>query len=383
MTENLVILGSTGSIGAQAIDVCRRLGIKISGLSAHSNIDLLERQVHEFHPRLACVSDEKKAFELKGRIGEACEIVTGMDGLLRAASIPEADTVLNALVGIAGLRPTMAAIESGKRLALANKESLVTAGELVMRRAREKQVSVLPVDSEHSAIFQCLQGSAGNRPKALFLTASGGPFRTKTWDELQGVTAPEALKHPNWVMGPKITADCATMMNKGLEVIEAMWLFDQPLEGISVLIHPQSVIHSMIEYADGSIMAQLGIPDMHTPIQYALAYPGRPESGRGRLDFLQCGPLTFERPDTDRFPCLRLAFEAASRGGLLPAVMNGANEEAVSAFLNGGISFAQISELIENTMGSYNYMEQRQFSLSDVFEADKWARDRVQEYLGG
>ena len=382
MTGKLVVLGSTGSVGTQALDVCKRLGIKVCGLSAYSNIDLLERQIHEFQPRLAYVKDENRARELRGRIGDVCGVLSGQAGLPEVASMPEADTVLNALVGISGLLPTMAAIESGKRIALANKETLVTAGELVMRRAREKQVRVLPVDSEHSAIFQCLEGSAGNSPKTIHLTASGGPFRGKSKDELMEVTAQEALKHPNWVMGPKITIDCATLMNKGLEVIEAKWLFDLRLDQINVVVHPQSVIHSMVEYADGAVIAQMGVPDMRLPIQYALAYPNRPEAGYSRLNFLQCPPLTFELPDADRFPCLRLAFEAASGGGLLPAVMNGANEEAVSAFLNGRITFPQIPELIENIMGSYNYRN-RDYFVTDVMEADKWARDRVQEYLGG
>jgi len=383
MTDKLVILGSTGSIGTQALDVCRRLGVQVCGLSANSNIDLLERQIYEFHPQIACVADKSRAYELKKRIGSACGVLTGAEGLSETASLPEADAVLNALVGISGLRPTIAAIESGKHIDLANKESLVTAGELVMRRAREKHVRVLPVDSEHSAVFQCLQGSAGNQPKTIHLTASGGPFRNKTKDELKRVTAADALKHPHWVMGPKITIDSATLMNKGLEVIEAMRLFSVSLDQINVLIHPQSLIHSMIEYEDGAVIAQLGVPDMRIPIQYALTYPKRPESGYSRLDFLKCPPLTFERPDTDRFPCLRLAFEAAAHGGLLPAVMNGANEEAVSAFLCGRILFTQIPELIESIMGSYKYRELTDYTVADVMAADQWARDRVQEYLRG
>lgn len=383
MTETLVVLGSTGSIGTQALDVCRRLNIKVCGLCAHSNIDLLESQIYEFRPRLAYVEDNGRARELQKRVGDICKILSGTGGLPEIASMPEAGAVLNALVGAAGLRPTMAAIESGKHIALANKETLVTAGDLVMRRAGEKHVSILPVDSEHSAIFQCLQGSAGNKPKTLYLTASGGPFRNKTKEELKDVTAEEALKHPNWVMGRKITVDCATLMNKGLEVIEAKWLFGMHLDQINVLIHPQSIIHSMVEYADGAVIAQMGVPDMRLPILYALAYPDRPESGCSRLDFLTCPPLTFEKPDTGRFPCLRLAFEAARRGGLLPAVMNGANEEAVSAFLGGGVSFAQIPELIEHVMGSYIYIGKEDYSVADVMEADRWARDRVHEYLRG
>ena len=381
MTETLVVLGSTGSIGTQVLDVCRRLRINLCGLSANTGIDLLERQIHEFHPRMACVTDEHKAFELKKRIGNTCEIVTGMEGLLETASMPEADTFLNALTGVIGLQPTLSAIECGKRIALANKETLVTAGELIMRRAFEKNIRILPVDSEHSAIFQCLQGSAGNKPKAVYLTASGGPFRNKTIDELKYVTAAEALKHPNWVMGPKITIDCASMMNKGLEVIEAMHLFGLRLDQVIVLVHPQSIVHSMVEYPDGVIIAQLGVPDMRIPIQYALAYPGRPESGYSRLDLTQCPSLSFEQPDNGRFPCLSLAFEAAAQGGLMPAVMNGANEEAVSMFLNGRISFMQIPELIGHVMGSYKYNKQF-YSADDVIDADKWARERIR-YLRG
>ena len=383
MTESITILGSTGSIGTQALDVCRRLCINICGLSAHSNIDLLERQIYEFHPQIACVTDESRANELKKRIGNKCVIVTGTDGLLETASMPEADTMLNALVGVAGLLPTMAAIESGKHIALSNKETLVTAGELVMRRAREKQVNIIPVDSEHSAIFQCLQGNMGNKPKTIYLTASGGPFRGKNSNELKKVTAEEALKHPNWVMGPKITIDSASMMNKGLEVIEAMWLFEQQLDQIKVLIHPQSIVHSMVEFADDAVMAQMGVPDMRLPIQYALAYPNRPDSGYSRLDFLTCPPLSFDAPDTERFPCLSLAFQAAACGGLMPAVLNGANEAAVSLFLSGKILFTQIPELIESILGAYKYTKKKDYSVADVMEADKWARDRVHEYLRG
>ena len=382
MTETLVVLGSTGSIGTQALDVCRNLGIKICGLSAHKNIDLLERQIHEFHPRLACVSDEKSALELKKRIGSMSEIIVGADGMLELASMEEADTVLNSLVGVVGLRPTISAIESGKHVALANKEVLVTAGGLVMQLAREKQVNIIPVDSEHSAILQCLQGNTGNKLDTVYLTASGGPFWRKTESELSTVTASDALKHPNWVMGPKITIDSATMMNKGLEVIEALWLFDLKLDQVKVLVHPQSIVHSMVEYADGSIIAQLGMPDMRLPIQYALAYPSRPDSNYKRLDLLQCPPLSFEPPDIIRFPCLRLAAEAVAHGGLMPAVLNGSNEEAVSAFLNGWISFTQIPELIESVMGSYNNIKDN-YSVNDVVDADKWARERLHENLRG
>ncbi|MDR1560104.1 MAG: 1-deoxy-D-xylulose-5-phosphate reductoisomerase [Clostridiales bacterium] len=382
MTETLVILGSTGSIGTQALDVCGRLGVNVCGLSAHSNIDLLESQINEFHPRAVCVMDAKRASEMKRRVGGVCAVVSGMDGLLEIASMPEADTILNALVGIIGLRPALAAIESGKNIALANKETMVSAGELVMRRAREKRVKILPVDSEHSAIFQCLRGNEGNRVKTVYLTASGGPFRKKTKDELKRVTVSDALKHPNWVMGHKITIDSASLMNKGLEFIEAMRLFDLRADQVTVLIHPESVIHSMVEYEDGAIIAQLGVPDMRLPIQYALAYPNRPESGFNRLNPLTCPALSFEPPDTERFPCPRLAFEAADRGGLLPAVMNGANEEAVAAFLRGGLSFTRIPELIEYVMGSYNNTDKKDYSADDVLDADKWARDRAREYLG-
>ena len=383
MVKTLAILGSTGSIGRQALDVCKRLGISVCGLSAGSNIDLLERQIEEFRPRAVCVADVDQAFLLSKRTGPGCEVIAGADGLGDIASMPDAGAVLNALVGVAGLRPTMAAIEAGKDIALANKETLVTAGELVTRRAREKQVGVYPVDSEHSAIFQCLRGNAGNKVRTIYLTASGGPFREKTKDELKRVTLDEALRHPNWAMGPKITVDCATLMNKGLEVIEAKWLFDLRLDQINVLLHPQSVIHSMVEYADGAVIAQLGVPDMRLPIQYALTWPERPNADFPRLDFLRCPPLTFGQPDIERFPCLRLAFDAAECGGLMPAVMNGADEEAVSAFLNGRIPFTQISALIEHAMGSYRYTEKKELTVTDVMEADEWARDRVQRYLRG
>ena len=380
MTKALVILGSTGSIGTQALDVCRTLGIRVCGLSAHKNIDLLERQIHEFNPHLVCVTDEKSALEIKKRIGNKSEIITGTDALVEIASVSGADTVLNALVGVIGLRPTIAAIESGKDIAIANKEVLVTAGKLIMDLAQEKQVRILPVDSEHSAIFQCLQGNVGNTVKAIYLTASGGPFRKKSKSELETVTAADALKHPNWVMGPKITIDSASMMNKGLEVIEALWLFDLQLDQIVVLVHPQSIVHSMVEFADGAILAQLGVPDMRVPIQYALAYPNRPDSGYERLNLLSCPSLSFEPPDTERFPCLRLAIEAAASGGLLPAVMNGANEVAVSAFLNGSIPFLRIPNIIESVMCSYNNVKEN-YSINDVIDADRWARERIHEYL--
>jgi 1-deoxy-D-xylulose-5-phosphate reductoisomerase len=291
-----------------------------------------------------------------------------------------ADTVLNALVGVVGLRPTVAAIESGKDIALANKEVLVTAGKLIMELAHKRQVRILPVDSEHSAIFQCLQGNTGNSVRAIYLTASGGPFLKKSKSELETVTSADALKHPNWVMGSKITIDSATMMNKGLEVIEALWLFDLKLEQIKVLVHPQSIVHSMVEFEDSAIIAQLGAPDMRLPIQYALAYPNRPNSGYDRLDLLSCPPLSFESPDRERFPCLRLAIEAAAKGGLLPAVMNGANEVAVAEFLNGSIPFLKIPKIIESVMCSYNNGEEN-YSINDVIDADRWARKRIHEYL--
>lgn len=377
MAKNISILGSTGSIGVQTLEVLRDTGCAaVLGLTANNNIDLLEKQIYEFKPQKAAVMNEEKAFELKKRLtGSKTEILCGMDGVLETAQMGGVDTVVNALVGNVGLTPTMAAIAAGKNIALANKETLVTSGELVMSAVKENGVSLYPIDSEHSAIFQCLHGNGENPIEKIYLTASGGPFIAKNAEELQKVTLADALKHPNWTMGRKITIDSATMMNKGLEVIEAMWLFGVSLPQIHVLVHPQSIIHSMVEFADGAIMAQLGEPDMRVPIQYALAYPKRLKNNYPRLDFLTKSTLTFQPPDRELFPCLDLAFRAAEAGGNLPAVMNGANEAAVELFMSEKIRFVDIPLLIEKTMSAYN--EKGGFSIETVLNADKWAREFV------
>ena len=376
--KKCVILGSTGSIGAQALAVARETScVEIMALTANRNSALLEEQILAFSPHLAVLGHEQDALALRASLrakgfGNTTEILWGREGLLAAATYPQADIVLNALVGNIGLEPTVAAIKAGKDIALANKETLVSAGQLVMELVKEHGVSLYPVDSEHSAIFQCLQGNEGNEISRIHLTASGGPFRTWSKSELAKATPEQALKHPNWDMGPKITIDSATMMNKGLEVIEAKWLFDLPSDRINVLVHPQSMIHSMVEFIDGAVMAQLGEPDMRVPIQYALTYPRRLANTFPKLDFWQKPSMTFEKPDFDLFPCLRLAFEALKAGGTIPAVMNATNEVAVAMFLGGQIGFLDIARIIETTMSAYT--DKKSFTLEDVFEADSWAR---------
>lgn len=369
--KNIAILGSTGSIGTQTLDIARMQGdIKVWALAAGKNITLLERQIREFRPKLAAVWDEEDAAQLRVRTADLpVRIVSGMDGLVEAAIIPEAEILVTAVVGMIGLRPTVAAIRAKKTIALANKETLVTAGHLIMPLAEEYGVPILPVDSEHSAIFQCLQGSAGNRVRQILLTASGGPFRGKSREELAHVQLEDALKHPNWSMGKKITVDSATMVNKGLEVIEAKWLFGVGLEQIQVVVQPQSVIHSMVEYEDGSILAQMGTPDMRLPIQYALYYPARRPMHAGRLDFFSLGSLTFEKPDTETFDGLKLAYEAARRGGNLPAILNAANERAVSKFLQKKISFLQITQIINECMVNCAYIDHP--DLDDVLQTEQ------------
>ncbi|HOA97156.1 MAG TPA: 1-deoxy-D-xylulose-5-phosphate reductoisomerase, partial [Acetivibrio saccincola] len=348
MVKSISILGSTGSIGVQTLDVARNLNIKVEALSGNTNIDLLEAQAREFKPSMVAVRDVDAANVLKERLSDlGIEVAGGMEGLKRAASLECVDMVVVSIVGIAGLIPTMEAIENKKNIALANKETLVTAGSIVMKKAEEKGVKILPIDSEHSAVFQCLMGNNIEDVSKIILTASGGPFRNKTKEELEKVTVKEALKHPNWDMGSKITIDSATLMNKGLEVIEAKWLFGLPVDKIEVLVHPQSIIHSMVEYNDGSVMAQLGLPDMRLPIQFALRYPKRSVNGFPKLDFLKHNNLTFEMPDTEKFPCLRLSYEAIKAGGTMPAVMNAANEEVVSLFIGERINFIQIPQIIE------------------------------------
>ncbi len=373
MAKDISILGSTGSIGTQTLDVIREIGgINVCAMSTNTNIELFEKQIREFKPKLVCVMNSKKALELKKNISDTdIEVMTGMEGLIAVSTYSSSDTVVNSVVGNIGLQPTVAAIKAGKDIALANKETLVTSGELVMKLLKENNVNMYPVDSEHSAIFQSLQGNKGNKIHKILLTASGGPFRTYT--DLSNVTIDDALKHPNWSMGKKITVDSATLMNKGLEVIEAKWLFDVELEQIQVLVHPQSIVHSMVEYEDGAVIAQLGEPDMKVPIQYALTYPKRVKNSFPKINFFEKNNLTFEKPKTELFPCLGLAYSAIKTGGTMPAVMNASNEIAVAKFINKEIGFMDIPKLIEKTMSAYNV--KYDYSLDDVLEADNWARE--------
>ena len=377
MTETLSLLGSTGSIGRQTLDVCREQGIRVAALAAGRSVDLLEAQAREFSPRLAVLYDMDAALELANRLkGLDIEVAYGLEGLRRAASLPESGTVVTAMVGMAGLRPTLAAIEAGKRIALANKETLVCAGELVMRAAQEYGADILPVDSEHSAIFQCLQGRRDRgEVKRLILTCSGGPFYGLSREEVASKTRAEALRHPNWTMGEKITIDCATLMNKGLEFIEAMRLFRVTPDQVDVVIHRQSIIHSMVEFRDGAVIAQLGTPDMRLPIRYALTYPRRAASALPALDLLSCPPLTFAPPDLQAFPCLKLAMDCARTGGTSCAVLNGANEAAVDLFRREEIAFGRIPELVENALNSIPVKSNP--SLEDILEADRQAREAV------
>ena len=375
--KDLVILGSTGSIGTQSLEVAREQGYSVSGLVAGSNIDLLEKQAREWKPKTVAVFDEDKAKELKIKLADtSVKVLSGSEGVCEVAS-GEGNTVINAIVGIAGLKPTLSAIESGKTIALANKETLVTGGEIVNRKAKEKSVKILPVDSEHSAIFQSLQGAPEGSLKKILLTASGGPFFGKKKSDLENVTVKEALNHPNWSMGAKITIDSATLMNKGLEVIEAVHLFGIPADNIEVLVHRQSIIHSGVELSDGAVIAQLGTPDMRLPIQYALTYPERSNYAFEKLDLFKVGTLTFEKPDTDTFRCLPLCIKAINEGGILPTVVNGANEEAVRLFLDGKCEFLQIAELVEKALNSVNNI--KDFTLDDIFAADSLAREIVRK----
>lgn len=350
--KKIAVLGSTGSIGTQTLEVVsNNQDMKVTALAAGSNIELLERQIREFKPALVCVWDEKKAMELKVSVKDTdVKVVSGMEGLLEAAVETEAQTVVTALVGMIGIRPTIAAMNAGKDIALANKETLVTAGHIIIPLAREKGVRILPVDSEHSAIFQCLNGENTRQVHKLWLTASGGPFRGRKREELEKVQLEDALKHPNWSMGPKITIDSSTMVNKGLEVIEAKWLFGVDIDQIQVVIQPKSIIHSMVEFEDGAVVAQLGTPDMKLPIQYALSYPERRFLPGDRLDFWTLKEIAFEKPDFDTFYGLKLAYEAGRAGGTLPTVFNAANEYAVREFLNRRISYMEITEMIQKAM---------------------------------
>ena len=368
------ILGSTGSIGRQSLEVIAALGFSVGALTAHSSVDLLEQQARQFQPKLVALIDPIAAADLKVRLADTgIRVLSGMDGVVEAATLPEAGTVVTAVVGVAGLIPTLAAIDAGKRIALANKETLVCAGELVMQRAKEKGAEIIPVDSEHSALFQSLEGNSRGEVKRLILTASGGPFFGKKREELQSVTRAQALKHPNWSMGAKITIDSATMMNKGLEFIEAMRLYDMPPEKISVVIHRESIIHSLVEYCDGAVLAQLGTPDMRLPIQYALTWPERMPGPANPLDLLKCGPLHFAQPDLEAFPCLALAIQAAKTGGTVPAAMNGANEVAVARFLADEIGFYDIPRLVEETLAKVPVVPAP--GLEDILSADAAGRE--------
>ena len=382
MTETLSLLGSTGSIGRQTLDVCREQGIRVAALAAGRSVDLLEAQAREFSPRLAVLYDMDAALELANRLkGLDIEVAYGLEGLRRAASLPESGTVVTAMVGMAGLRPTLAAIEAGKRIALANKETLVCAGELVMRAAQEYGADILPVDSEHSAIFQCLQGCRDRgEVKRLILTCSGGPFYGLSREEVASKTRAEALRHPNWTMGEKITVDCATLMNKGLEFIEAMRLFRVTPDEVEVVIHRQSIIHSMVEFRDGAVLAQMGTPDMRLPIRYALTYPERMQSALPGLDLLACPPLTFAPPDLEAFPCLKMAMECARTGGTSCAVLNGANEAAVELFRREEIAFGRIPELVERALDAIPVVSAP--GMEDILEADRQARACVRRAAG-
>lgn len=376
--KKIAILGSTGSIGTQTLEVVREnQDIEVCALAAGSNIARLEQQIREFRPRLAAVWSEEKARELRIRTADLpVEIVSGMEGLIQVAVLEEAEILVTAIVGMIGLRPTIAAIKAGKDIALANKETMVTAGHIIMPLAKEHKVSILPVDSEHSAIFQSLQGNEGNKIQKILLTASGGPFRGKKQEDLLNVTVEGALRHPNWSMGRKITIDSSTLVNKGLEVIEAKWLFGVDVDQIQVVIQPQSVIHSMVEYEDGAVMAQLGTPDMKLPIQYALYYPDRRYLPGERLDFWTLSHLDFGKPDLDTFYCLALAYEAGRAGGTLPTVFNAANELAVKKFLLKEIKYLEIMEIIEDCMRAHKNRPNP--SLEEILEAEAATYERIE-----
>lgn len=377
MSKRISILGSTGSIGRQSLEVISACGMEAVALTANSSVKLLEEQARRYRPELAVLMDEGAAGDLRVKLADTnVRVLGGMEGLLEAASLSSADTVITAVVGIIGLRPTLAAIREGKRIALANKETLVCAGPLVLEEARDYGAQIIPVDSEHSALFQCLEGNRDRgEVKRLILTCSGGPFYGKKAAELQGMTREDALQHPNWAMGAKITVDSATLMNKGLEFIEAMHLYQMPPEKISVLIHRESIIHSLVEYCDNAMIAQLGAPDMRLPIQYALTWPKRTPGPAAPLDLWTCGSMTFGRPDTDTFRCLKLAMEAAETGGTAGAILNGANEEAVSQFLAGKIGFLEIAEKVALAMERVPVVQEP--GLDDVLEADRAARAAI------
>ena len=381
MTRSIALLGSTGSIGRQTLEVACELGLRVAALTANSSVDLIEQQAREFCPRLAVLYDEAAAAELRERLRDTkTQVLSGMEGLLAAATAEDADTVVTAVVGMIGLKPTLAAIEQGKRIALANKETLVCAGTLVMDAAEKFGAEIVPVDSEHSAIFQCVQGCRDRGEiKRLILTCSGGPFYGLTREQLAGKTRADALRHPNWTMGAKITVDSATLMNKGLEIIEAMRLYRLPLRQVDAVIHRQSIVHSLVEFHDGAMLAQLGTPDMKLPIRYAMTYPMRAVSPAEPLDLLKCPPLTFAEPDEEVFRCLKIARQCAAAGNIYCAAMNGANEEAVAAFLRDEIGICKIPDLIEAALERAQTVYQPQ--LSDILEADRLAREVVREKL--
>ncbi|MBR3283386.1 MAG: 1-deoxy-D-xylulose-5-phosphate reductoisomerase [Ruminococcus sp.] len=380
MSKTVSILGSTGSIGTQALEVCEKHGLGITALAAHSSIDLLEEQSRKFRPEYVGIYNEEKYKELKQRLSDTnIKVVCGMEGLCEIAALSQTDIVLNSVVGMVGLLPTLTAIDAGKDLALANKETLVAGGELVMDSIARKGIKLYPVDSEHSAIFQCLQGNKRSQLSKVILTASGGPFFGKNYEELRSVTKEQALHHPNWDMGNKITIDSATLMNKGLEFIEAKWLFDLEPDQIEIVVHRQSVVHSAVEYDDYSVIAQLGVPDMKIPIQYALLYPDRVSCPTGRLSLTDYGRLTFEKPDIATFKCLGAAIEAIKRGGAYPCLVNSANEEAVRAFLNDEITFIEIGDVVSSVLDKFSPSEITCYD--DVMKADSSARDFVREHI--
>lgn len=381
MLKKIVVLGSTGSIGTQTLDVVDNFPdrFEIVALAGGSNIGKLAEQANKYRPKLVSVGNKDDIKKIKSMISDDIIVTGGAEGLIQAAVMDEADTVVTSVTGTLGLIPTIEAIKAGKNIALANKETLVAAGEIVMSLISQYGVSILPVDSEHSAIFQCLNGENRGSVNKLTLTASGGPFFNKTPEELAEVTVEDALKHPNWAMGRKITVDSASMMNKGLEVIEARWLFNVSFDKIDVIVHPQSIIHSMVEFSDGSVIAQMGRPDMRLPIQYALSYPDRWENNFPQLDLLSIGKLTFDKPRSDVFPCLNIAYEAGRQGGTMPAVMNAANEAVVNLFLQGKVKFTEIPLLIEKVMANHQMIAHP--DIYEILESDRWAREEVYSNL--
>lgn len=378
MMKNVIILGSTGSIGTQTLEVMKQSkDMNVVALSAGSNIDLLEKQAREFQPEIVCIWDEQKAMELVGRLKDTyIKVVSGMDGLIECATLTSGDIVVTAIVGMIGIRPTVEAIKSKKNIALANKETLVTAGHIIMPLVKEMGVELLPVDSEHSAIFQSLQGEDINQVEKIILTASGGPFRGKKKSDLMDIQLEDALKHPNWTMGRKITIDSATLANKGLEVMEAKWLFEVTYDQIEVVVHPQSIIHSMVQYVDGGIIAQLGTPDMKLPIQYAITYPERRALKGDRINFYKLGHITFEEPDYNTFPSLKLAFQVGRLGGSMPTVYNAANERAVAKFLNREIKFLDIPEIIEYAVSEHKNILNP--TISQILDVEKETYDLIE-----